>query len=301
MKLLVTGAGGMLGHTLVPRLEAAGHEVVAVRHPQDSGPMPAPHAPGLQRETRSLDITDGPALAGAAREVRPDWVVHLAAWTDVDGCESDADRAFLVNGLGARNAALAAAAAGAAVLAMSTDYVFDGSGATPRREYDPPAPLGVYGRSKLAGELAVREVNPRHAIVRTSWLYGRGGKNFVDTILARARAGQPLRVVDDQRGSPTWAGDLADGVLALLDRAEYGTYHVTGSGECTWHGLAVAACELAGLPASVAPITSAELDRPAPRPAYSVLHNGWYEHVTGRRMPHWRDALRRYLQEQASA
>ena len=295
MKVLVTGAGGMLGHTLVPRLEAAGHAVTAVRHPQDTGPMPAPHAPGLPRETRPIDITDCPAMVAAAVETRPDWVVHLAAWTDVDGCESDADRAFLVNGLGARNAALAAAAAGAPVLAISTDYVFEGATGTPRREYDPVAPLGVYGRSKLAGERAVREVNPRHVLVRTSWLYGRGGKNFVDTILARARAGEPLRVVNDQRGAPTYAGDLADGVLALIERAEFGTYHVTGSGECTWHEFAVAACELAGVAASVAAISSRELSRPASRPAYSVLHNGLFEHVTGRRMPHWRDALQRYL------
>lgn len=301
MKLLVTGAGGMLGHTLVPRLEAAGHEVVAVRHPQDSGPMPAPHAPGLQRETRPIDITDGPALAAAAREAGPDWVVHLAAWTDVDGCEADPGRAMHVNGEGSRNAALAAAGAGAGVLAMSTDYVFDGSGRAPRREDDPTGPLGAYGRSKLAGEQAVREANPRHAIVRTSWLYGRGGRNFVDTILARARAGQPLKVVDDQRGSPTWAGDLADGVLALLERAALGTYHVTGSGECSWHAFAVAACELAGVPASVAAISSSELDRPARRPAYSVLDNGRFEQLTGRRMPHWRDALQRYLRSQALA
>lgn len=294
MKLLVTGAAGMLGHALVPKLEGAGHEVVAARHPQDTAPMP-PAPPGRERAVAALDVTDGPALRAAARSAKPDWIVHLAAWTDVDGCEGDADRAYLVNALGARNAALAAAAAGAAVLAVSTDYVFGGAAATPRREYDPPAPLGVYGRSKLAGEQAVRETHPRHVIVRTSWLYGRGGKNFVDTILARARSGEPLRVVDDQRGSPTWTADLADGLVALLERAEYGTYHVTGSGDCSWHEFASAACEAAGVPAKVEAINTAELGRPAPRPAYSVLHNGLFEHVTGRRMPHWRDALRRYL------
>ena len=301
MKVMVTGAGGMLGHTLVPRLEAAGWQVTAVRHPQDAGPMPAPHAPGLQRETLPIDITDGPALAAAARETRPDWVVHLAAWTDVDSCESDADRAFLVNGLGARNAALAAVAVGAPVLSMSTDYVFAGATGTPRREYDPVAPLGVYGRSKLAGEQAVREVHPHHLLVRTSWLYGRGGRNFVDTILARARAGEPLKVVNDQCGAPTYAADLADGVLALVERGEFGTYHVTGSGDCTWHEFAVAACELAGVAANVAAISSSELNRPARRPAYSVLHNGLFDHVTGRRMPHWRDALQRYLNSRDKA
>jgi dTDP-4-dehydrorhamnose reductase len=147
----------------------------------------------------------------------------------------------------------------------------------------------------MAGEQGVREVNPRHVVVRTSWLYGAGGRNFVDTILARARAGEPLRVVNDQRGCPTWTQDLAEALLALVDGRQFGTYHVTGSGDCTWHEFAVAACEAAGVAAEVAAIGSADLNRAARRPAYSVLHNGSYEHVTGRRMPHWRDALRRYL------
>ena len=291
MKILVTGAGGMLGSAVLPALERAGHVVGAILHPQDAPDTPLAAAGASTR----LDITDYPALLEAARTFRPDWVVHLAAWTDVDGCEGDPDRAFIVNGLGARNAALAAAEAGAAVLAMSTDYVFDGSTPAPRREHDPKGPLNVYGRSKLAGEHAVREVNARHVIVRTAWLYGAGGRNFVDTILSRARSGQPLRVVDDQRGSPTWTADLADAIVALQARREFGTYHVTNTGEASWRDLAVAACELAGVRAEVARMGSAELDRPARRPAYSALHTGWYEHVTGRRMPHWRDALGRYL------
>lgn len=294
MRVMVTGAGGMFGHALVPRLEAAGHEVVAVRHPQDTQAPPAGD-PARRRDTRPIDVTDYPALRASALETRPDWIVHLAAWTDVDGCEADPDRAFLVNGLGARNAALAAAEAGAAVLAMSTDYVFGGAVAEPRREQDPISPLGIYGRSKMAGERGVREVNARHVIVRTSWLYGAGGKNFVDTILARARAGGPLRVVNDQRGAPTWTEDLAGGTMALMDARQFGTYHVTGSGDCTWHEFAVAICEAAGVRAEVAPITSDQLGRAAKRPAYSVLHNGSFEHVTGQRLPHWRDALARYL------
>jgi dTDP-4-dehydrorhamnose reductase len=217
----------------------------------------------------------------------------------VDGCEGDPDRAFRVNGQGSRNAALAAAAVDAPVLAMSTDYVFDGTTPEPRREGDPPNPLGVYGKSKLAGEQGVRESNPSHVIVRTSWLYGAGGRNFVDTILARARAGDPLRVVNDQHGCPTYARDLSDAVLALIERRPIGTFHVTGTGECTWHDFAVAACELAGVKAEVAAISSAELTRAAKRPAYSVLENGAFEMVTGRRMPHWRDALQRYLQSQS--
>ena len=189
-----------------------------------------------------------------------------------------------------------------AVTAIGNDYGYadvfarqlEGLGA-PRHEDDPVAPLGAYGRSKLAGEQGVREANARHLVVRTSWLYGAGGKNFVDTILSRARAGGALRVVDDQRGSPTWTADLADALVALMGARSYGTYHVTGSGDCTWHGFATAICEEAGVATEVAAITSEDLGRAARRPAYSVMDNGHYERVTGRRMPHWRDALRRYL------
>lgn len=276
MKVMVTGAGGMLAHAVVPALTSAGHDVLALDH-------------------AAADVARFAALRDPARSFRPDWIVHLAAFTNVDGCEGDPERAFAVNGLGPRNASLAAAEVGAAVFALSTDYVFDGATRAPRREHDPIGPLGVYGRSKLAGERGAREVNPRHVIVRTAWLYGANGRNFVDTILAKARAGEPLKVVDDQHGSPTWTDDLADAMVALLATGEFGTYHVTNSGQASWHELAVTACEIAGVKADVGRMTSTELDRPAKRPAYSALHTGWYEHVTGRRMPHWRDALERYL------
>jgi dTDP-4-dehydrorhamnose reductase len=215
----------------------------------------------------------------------------------VDACEAEPDRAFLVNGLGARNAALAAAAVGAAVLAISTDYVFGGGATRPWREHDPAAPLGVYGRSKWAGEQAIREVHPRHLIVRTAWLFGRGGPNFVDTILTRARAGQPLAVVGDQRGSPTWTRHLASGLRRLAERAQYGTYHCTNAGDCTWHELADHALRRAGLHVPVERISTERLGRPAPRPAYSVLDGGWFAHVTGYRMPHWKDAVDAHLAE----
>jgi dTDP-4-dehydrorhamnose reductase len=276
VKALVTGAAGMLARALVPALERAGHTVVA-----------PPEA--------ECDVTDFDALAKAARAARPDWVFHLAAYTKVDDCESQADRAHLVNGLGAKNAALAAAEVGAAVLGVSTDYVFGGAGTRPFREHDPAAPRSVYGASKWAGEQAVREVNPRHLVVRTAWLYGAGGPNFPDAILARARSGQPLQVVDDQRGSPTWTEDLAPALVALAESAQYGTYHCTSEGDCTWHEFAVHLVKAAGLAIDVARTDSASFGRPAPRPAYSVLDNGWFRHVTGRRMPHWREAADRYL------
>ena len=282
MKLMVTGAGGMLAHALLPALAAGGHEALALAR-------------------ADADVTRADVLRRRAAAFRPDWVVNLAAYTDVDGCESAPDRAFLVNGLGARNAALAAADAGAGVLTVSTDYVFDGRGEAPWREHDAVGPLSVYGRSKLAGERAATAVNPRHLLVRTAWLYGRGGRNFVDTILARARAGSPLRVVDDQLGSPTWTGDLAPALIALMERREYGTYHVTNAGETTWYRFAVEICERAGIAVPIEAIHSVELGRPARRPAYSVLHNGWYEQVTGRRMPEWRDALARHLADAAAA
>lgn len=278
MRLLVTGAGGMLASALVPVFEARGHSVTA-----------------FSRE--ALDVTRCADVRRAVREATPDWVVHLAAFTDVDGCEKDPDRAFVVNGLGARNSAMAAFEVGAGVLALSSDYVFDGRTREPRREHDIVGPLSQYGRSKLAGERGAREVNPRHIIVRTSWLYGAGGRNFVDTILSRARSGQPLAVVDDQRGSPTWTADLSLGLADLIERGEYGTYHITNSGDCTWHEFAEAICREAGLTADIRRITSEELARPATRPAYSVLDPTWFEHVSGRRMPHWQDALGRYLRQ----
>jgi len=279
---MVTGAAGMLGTALLPALVAAGHEVLGL-------------------DERAGDVTRRDALLEPARAFRPQWLAHLAAWTDVDGCERDAARAQRVNEVGSRNAALAAADVGAGVLAISTDYVFDGATPTPRREFDLPAPLNVYGSTKLAGERAAREANPRAIIVRTAWLYGPGGRNFVDTIVAKATAGEPLRVVDDQRGSPTATGDLAGALLALLAAGRPGTFHVTNAGNCTWHELAGEACALAGVPAGIGRLSTDELARPARRPAYSVLSNSWFERVTGRALPHWRAALARHLAASAAA
>jgi dTDP-4-dehydrorhamnose reductase len=276
MKVFVTGAGGMLARSVVRALEAAGHDVLA-----------------LGRD--DADVTRYAALVHPLRAFRPDWVFHLAAFTKVDECETRPDHAHRVNGLGAKNVALAAAECGAAVLAISSDYVFGGDAQRPYREYDPPAPRSVYGASKWAGEQAVREVHPRHLIVRTSWLFGRGGPNFIDSILARGRAGEALRVVDDQRGSPTWTHDLARGLLDLAESGQYGTYHCTNTGDCTWYELAAHALDRAGVRASLERTDSKSFARPAPRPAYSVLDHDWFDQVTGRPLPHWQDAVGRYL------
>jgi dTDP-4-dehydrorhamnose reductase len=280
VRVMVTGAAGMLGSALVPALRARGHEVLAL-------------------DIAEADVTDADALGRHAKAFGPAWVAHLAAFTNVDLCESEPELALLVNETGTRNAARAAADVGAGVLAISTDYVFDGRATTPRREDDAVAPGSVYGRTKLAGERAARDANLRHLIVRTAWLYGAGGRNFVDTMISKAKAGEPLRVVDDQRGSPTLTTDLAGALIALMDEGASGTYHVTNFGECTWHDLAVAACEDAGVPVTIGRLSTAELARPAHRPAYSVLDTGRYAQFAGAALPGWRDALRRYVAGEA--
>jgi dTDP-4-dehydrorhamnose reductase len=277
VKLVVTGAAGMLARALVPALKAAGHDVVAPAEAE-------------------LDVTQRPAaLLPTFRAQAADWVIHLAAFTRVDDCENRVADAFAVNAGGSLNVALAAREAGAGVLTVSTDYVFDGRGTRPYREDDPAAPVSVYGRSKWLGEEAVRAVTPRHLIVRTAWLYGKGGPNFVDGILGKARSGEALRVVDDQRGSPTWTEDLAAGLVRLLAGGCTGTFHCTNSGDCTWYDLAAHVVERAGLRVDLARSDSASLGRPAPRPAYSVLDSSRFESATGWRMPPWQKAVDRYL------
>lgn len=282
MKVLVTGAGGMLAQAVVPALRRAGHEPIAFA-------------------SAELEVTDAARARAAVAEARPDWVCHLAAFTDVDGCETRPDHALRVNGEGAGHVAAAARAAGAAVLSISTDYVFAGDDPRPRRESDPVGPVSAYGRSKLAGEEAVRAANPCHLIVRTAWLYGRGGRNFVDTIRERALAGTPLAVVDDQRGSPTWTEDLAVALVQLMERSVTGTYHATSTGDCTWHEFASEICAQVGARVEVSRRSSAELARPAKRPAYSVLDTGGLRQALGHALPHWREALVRYVAQPVAA
>ena len=274
--MAVTGAGGMLAQALLPALEGSGHTVLALRK-------------------SDADVTRLEALQPVIVNFRPDWVIHLAAFTRVDDCESRADHAFLVNAQGARNAALAALACGAGLLAISSDYVFDGAATRPYREYDPTGPRSVYGASKWAGERAVREIQPRHLIVRSAWLYGPGGPNFVDTMLARARAGEALRVVDDQRGSPTFTHDLAAGLNRLIASGQLGTFHCTNAGVCSWYELAAHAIQRAGLEVALQRTDTASFPRPALRPRYSALDNQWFERATGAPLPSWQDAVDRYV------
>lgn len=243
-----------------------------------------------------LDITDREATGSFILARRPSAVINAAARTDVDACERDRDGAFAVNARGAENVAAACAAAGARLIHLSTDYVFDGRARSPYRENDPTCPGSVYGASKRAGEEAVARAINDCIIVRTSWLFGLHGKNFIDTILKAAASPRALEVVGDQRGAPTYSGDCAGAIAGLLATAYRGVVHFTNSGDCSWYEYALAILEIAGVRGvRVEEITSDRLSRPAPRPAYSVLDCSLYERLTGAARRHWRDAAREYI------
>jgi dTDP-4-dehydrorhamnose reductase len=275
MRIVLTGADGQLGTELVPVLAAHG-EVIGTT-------------------IGDLDVTQSDC-ADRIAALGPDWVVHTAAATDVDGCEQEPGMAMAVNAEGTRRVAEGCRRAGAGLVYLSTDYVFDGSKGEPYTEWDVPAPLNVYGRSKLEGERATRALAPRWLIVRTAWLYGRHGKNFVKTILGKAEAGEPLRVVDDQVGSPTYAQDLAGALALLLSRGRTGLYHVTNSGSCSWFAFAQEILRLVGAKAApLARIASGELQRPARRPAYSVLENAAWRAAGLPPVRPWPEALAEML------
>lgn len=243
----------MLGTDLCALAEERGHVVA-----------------GLDRD--QLDITDRQAVDAAVAREQPDVVINCAAWTDVDGAEAEEAAATVVNGTGAGNVAAAAAAAGAFVVHVSTDYVFDGTDTEPYAETHPPAPRSAYGRSKLLGETAVSAVAPdNHAIVRTAWVFGPHGGNFVATMLRLGAERDEVTVVDDQIGCPTYTGHLAAALLDVAERRTTGVLHVVGQGRCSWYDLAVATFERTGLDCHVQRGRSADLGRPAPRPAFSVL------------------------------
>jgi len=274
---LITGAGGMLGCDLVALLRDRGQEAI-----------------GLAR--RDLDITEEAAVGATVRGSRPDVVLNCAAWTAVDDAEASEDRAAAVNGGGAAHVAAACAAARIPLVHMSTDYVFAGTARRPYAEGDPPCPGTAYGRTKLAGEQAVRRLLPTAGyVVRTAWLYGAHGPNFVSTMMRLERERSTVDVVADQRGQPTWTVDVAGQLVALIrSRAPAGIYHATSSGTATWFDLAREVFGLLGAdPARVRATTSSSYVRPAPRPSYSVLgHDAWS--LAGiEPIGDWRPALRR--------
>jgi dTDP-4-dehydrorhamnose reductase len=246
--------------------------------------------------SRDLDIRDARAVRDLIEKKHPDWIVLAAAHTDVDGCESNSELAFAVNRDGAVNVANACKAAGVKLLFISSDYVFDGTKNLPYDADDQRNPQSVYGRTKAEAELRLLEILPDCCILRTSWLYGVGGKCFPDTILKLAATRPALDVVNDQRGSPTYTVDLAKVILALCAKNAHGIVHASNGGDCTWFDFAREIIRSAGLKTEVRPVSSAQMARPAPRPAYSVL-SATTLHRYGIEMPEWKDALGRYLEE----
>jgi dTDP-4-dehydrorhamnose reductase len=252
--------------------------------------------------SRQMDITQADTVTETLVRLRPPVVINTAALTDVDGCETMVERAFAVNARGPENLARACRETAAFLVHISTDYVFDGSKGAPYIEEDALSPLGVYGRSKAEGERLVRDALPdAHCIVRTQWLFGRHGRNFVESILKQTERTSRLRVVNDQHGSPTYTQDLAEALVTLSRKRARGTFHVTNAGVATWHAFACKIVEGAGTQGvTVHGITSQELGRPAARPAYAVLDNGKFVRCTGRALRHWHEALQDYLTRRAS-
>lgn len=276
MRVAITGAGGQLGKELQLLFGASGHEVIAWSR-------------------ADLDVTDAGAVAERIAAAKPDVILHCAAYTKVDDCETQVERAFLVNATGAGNVARAANQIGAKLVYISTDYVFDGAKGAPYVETDTPNPINVYGASKLEGERLVARLHDRHFIVRTSWLYGEHGPNFVATMLRLARDNKEIRVVDDQVGSPTWTRDLAKALLNLVTTDGYGIYHLSNSGCCTWFEFAREIFFQAGLEVSLTPITSEEYRRPARRPQYSVLEHARWIALGNADLPDWRESLSYFI------
>jgi dTDP-4-dehydrorhamnose reductase len=278
MRVTIFGASGLLGQALTK--EWQGDSVTGL-------------------SSRDADIRDEKRVQTLVQEQRPDWIVLAAAYTDVDGCESNPELAFAVNRDGAANVAKAAKMTGARLLFLSSDYVFDGEKRTPYEADDPRNPRTVYGRSKAEAEFQLLQLLPDCCIVRTSWLFGTGGKCFPDTILKLAASRPAIDVVDDQRGSPTYAVDLSQAIIQLCRKNAEGIVHATNTGDCTWFEFAQEIVRASGLETEVRPVSSEKMARPARRPAYSVLSPERLQRL-GIAMPSWQDALRGYLKARQS-
>jgi dTDP-4-dehydrorhamnose reductase len=279
MRVTIFGASGLLGKALMQ--EWRGDAVTGL-------------------SSRDADIRDAKSVHGLVQEARPEWIVLAAAYTDVDGCEGNPDLAFAVNRDGAVNVAEAAKEAAARLMFLSSDYVFGGKKTSPYETGDARNPQSVYGRSKAEAEIRLLGVMPDCCIVRTSWLFGIGGRCFPDTILKLAAARPAMDVVNDQRGCPTYAVDLARAIIDLCRKNASGVVHVTNAGDCTWFEFAQEIVRSAGLATTVRPVSSQQMARPAPRPAYSVLSRSRLQ-ALGITMPTWRHALQRYLEQRKVA
>jgi dTDP-4-dehydrorhamnose reductase len=277
MKILILGHKGMLGSDLMLRMMAA-HDVTG-------------------KDVDDFNIAVEEDCGRVIAECSPDVVVNAAAYTNVDGCETDRERCFAVNAVGVKNIALACRGKGIRIVHFSTDYIFNGRKQTPYLEEDEPAPLNVYGSSKLEGERFLRAFSDHWLLIRTAWLYGKNGKNFVKTILEKAAAVKTLDVVDDQIGAPTYSWDLAAAVQLLIEGGHEGLFHLTNRGRCSWHEFACKILQYAGKKdVIVRPISSAGLARPAARPAWSVLSTRKFSEATGKAMRFWQIALQDYLE-----
>ena len=279
MKILVVGARGMLGTDFVRAAQHWNHDVIGFDLPE-------------------LDITEPKAVWRVCVEHQPDVVVNCAAYTDVDGAQDDLEAASTINVEGARYVALGAAEVGASVVYPSTDYVFDGLKGAPYIESDPTRPLSVYGQTKAAGEAETAAANKRYFIVRTSWLFGTAGRNFVDTMLALGQDQGDVVVVRDQVGCPTYTAHLADALVRLIGTTAFGIHHIAGGGECSWYEFAEEIFRQSALEVRMLSMTTAELSRPAPRPPYSVLATERSEAIY---LPDWQEGLASYLAERAVA
>ncbi|MDR1042823.1 MAG: dTDP-4-dehydrorhamnose reductase [Clostridiales Family XIII bacterium] len=295
MNILIIGDKGQLGNELKDILASGRSEI---------GAIPEVYAGAVVTgvDIDGLDISDEDAVRGYFEGSVPiggrayDVIINCAAMTNVDACETDEEAAMKANALGPRNIAAAAAAHGAKLVHISTDYVFPGDASAPYREWDQPAPTTVYGKSKLLGERHAMQQNRKTFIVRTAWLYGYVGNNFVKTILGLAKDRESIKVVDDQIGNPTHANDLAHHLLKIALTDEYGVYHCTGNGVCSWYDFASEIVRLADLDCNVEPCTTEEFPRPAPRPAYSAMDHLMLRCTVGDEMREWERALAGYIQ-----
>lgn len=291
MKILITGSKGQLGNELIYIINSGKAEIGLVSEKIKNSEV-------IALDVEELDITNLAMVKEVLYREKPEVVINCAAATNVDGCESNRELAFKINALGPRNLAMVAEKIGAKLVQVSTDYVFSGVGDVPLIEYDGTAPYSVYGKTKLAGENYVKEFSSKYFIVRTAWLYGYVGKNFVYTMMNLGKQKEEITVVNDQRGNPTHANDLAYHILKLIETEEYGVYHCTGKGECTWYDFATLIMELSGSKCRVKPCTSEEYKTPAKRPEYSSLDNMMLRCTVGDNMREWQEALKSFMEKQ---
>ena len=288
MRILISGANGQLGKELTRILNTGFAEIGEI-------PCTLKNADIINTDVDNLDITNINDVLSFVENERPQVIINCSAFTNVDLCETDKDTAFNVNSLGPRNLAIAAQKVNTKLIHISTDYVFSGDGNEPYCEYDICNPQSIYGKTKYLGEQYVKEFCSKYFIVRTSWLYGYEGNNFVKTIMNLAGQRESIKLVNDQRGNPTNANDLAYHILKLVDSNEYGIYHCTGNGECSWYDFACKIVEYANINCEVMPCTTEEFPRPAKRPSYSSLNNMILKNTIGDKMRFWQDALKNFI------